>query len=122
MSFVINAFNHREWRCRGLAEYETNGFRIDPPTRSGHIESDGSRGDGRGQTEPSERRNDGRRFGNGRVIGPRREVEQVYSYTGTQWDVETSGYYYRHRIYHALLGRFVSRDPSATGDTRSLSA
>lgn len=22
MSFVINAFNHREWRCRGLAEYE----------------------------------------------------------------------------------------------------
>ena len=34
----------------------------------------------------------------------------MYSSTGTQWDLETSGCYYRHRVYHAGLGRFGSRD------------
>jgi RHS repeat-associated protein len=43
----------------------------------------------------------------------------VYSSTGTQWDLETSGYYYRHRMYHSLLGRFVSRDPVGYEDGMS---
>ena len=34
-----------------------------------------------------------------------------YTYTGRQWDRETGLYYYRHRMYHAQLGRFASRDP-----------
>ena len=65
----------------------------------GHGETEG------GKPEPSERRNDGRRFGNGRVIGPRREVEQVYSYTGTQWDLETAVCYYRHRVLSQPAGK-----------------
>ena len=38
----------------------TTVFRIDPPTRSGHIEGDGSQGDGRGQMRPSKLGNNGR--------------------------------------------------------------
>ena len=30
----------------------------------------------------------------------------AYTYTGRYWDAETGLYYYRHRMYHALLGRF----------------
>ena len=57
-----------------------------------HAETEGAK------PEPTERRNDARRFGNSRIIGPRSEVEQVYSYTGTQSNVETGLYYYRHRM------------------------
>ena len=90
---------------------QTNAFRIDPLTRSGDIESDRLCGDRRGQSvavRSSQRR---KAIGKQPVIGPTREVEQVYSSTGTQWDLETSGCYCRHRMYVALLGRFVSRDP-----------
>ncbi len=34
-----------------------------------------------------------------------------YTYTGRRLDGETGLMYYRHRMYHAKLGRFVSRDP-----------
>jgi RHS repeat-associated protein len=34
-----------------------------------------------------------------------------YTYTGRRLDGETGMYYYRHRIYHAGLGRFLTRDP-----------
>lgn len=34
-----------------------------------------------------------------------------YASTGQQLYVETGLYYYGHRIYHAQLGRFASRDP-----------
>ena len=34
-----------------------------------------------------------------------------YLYTGREYDAETGLYHYRHRYYHAELGRFVSRDP-----------
>ncbi len=34
-----------------------------------------------------------------------------YTYTGRRLDGETGLYYYRHRMYHAQLGRFCSRDP-----------
>lgn len=33
------------------------------------------------------------------------------TYTGRRLDPETGMYYYRHRIYHAELGRFLTRDP-----------
>ena len=36
----------------------------------------------------------------------------VYTYTGRQLDAETGLFHYRHRVYAAQLGRFVSRDPS----------
>lgn len=36
-----------------------------------------------------------------------------YLYTGRRFDDETGNYQYRHRYYHAQLGRFVSRDPIA---------
>ena len=35
----------------------------------------------------------------------------AYTYTGRQLDTETGLYYYRARLLHAQLGRFVSRDP-----------
>jgi RHS repeat-associated protein len=35
----------------------------------------------------------------------------AYTYTGRRLDGETGLYYYRHRVYHARLGRFGSRDP-----------
>ncbi|MDZ7618800.1 MAG: RHS repeat-associated core domain-containing protein, partial [Patescibacteria group bacterium] len=34
-----------------------------------------------------------------------------YTYTGRRLDEETGLMYYRNRMYHAELGRFVSRDP-----------
>jgi RHS repeat-associated protein len=34
-----------------------------------------------------------------------------YTYTGRRLDGETGLFYYRHRMYAALLGRFISRDP-----------
>ena len=34
-----------------------------------------------------------------------------YLYTGREYDAETGLYHYRHRYYHAELGRFLSRDP-----------
>ena len=41
----------------------------------------------------------------------------AYTYTGRQLDVETGLYYYRHRVYHAQLGRFGSRDPRKHAST-----
>ena len=35
----------------------------------------------------------------------------VYTYTGRQLDTETGLFYYRARMFHAQLGRFISRDP-----------
>ncbi len=34
-----------------------------------------------------------------------------YTDTGRRWDRESGLYYYRHRMLHSQLGRFVSRDP-----------
>jgi RHS repeat-associated protein len=39
------------------------------------------------------------------------DVLNTHTYTGRQLDSETGLYYYRARYYHALLGRFVARDP-----------
>ena len=41
-----------------------------------------------------------------------------YTYTGRRLDLETGLYYYRHRMYHSQLGRFVSRDPVGYSDPR----
>ena len=43
-----------------------------------------------------------------------------YTYTGRRLDGETGLYYYRHRMYHAQLGRFASRDPMLYVDTCNL--
>jgi RHS repeat-associated protein len=37
--------------------------------------------------------------------------EFSYTHKGRRFDPETELYYYRHRMYHAGLGRFASRDP-----------
>jgi RHS repeat-associated protein len=36
-----------------------------------------------------------------------------YTYTGREWDQDLSLYHYRARMYDAVAGRFVSRDPNA---------
>ena len=36
----------------------------------------------------------------------------VYTHAGRYLDAETGMYYYRHRMYHAQMGRFGSRDPA----------
>jgi RHS repeat-associated protein len=38
-------------------------------------------------------------------------VGNEFLYTGRRLDPETGLYYYRHRYYHAQMGRFVNRDP-----------
>jgi RHS repeat-associated protein len=45
-------------------------------------------------------------------------IKQPYTYTGREYDPETSLYYYRARYYDARSGRFISKDPIgfATGD------
>ena len=35
----------------------------------------------------------------------------AYTYTGREWDKETGLYYYRHRYYDPMEGRFISKDP-----------
>ena len=47
----------------------------------------------------------------GRIFASASSYANVYTYTGRQLDTETGLYYYRHRMYHAQLGRFCSRDP-----------
>ncbi|MFO0911688.1 MAG: RHS repeat-associated core domain-containing protein [Pirellulales bacterium] len=39
------------------------------------------------------------------------DVANAFTYTGRQFDNESGIYQYRHRYYHAQLGRFVARDP-----------
>ena len=39
------------------------------------------------------------------------DVGNEYLYTGRRLDPGTGIYHYRHRYYHAQLGRFVNRDP-----------
>ena len=45
-----------------------------------------------------------------------------YAYTGREWDDELGLYHYRARMYDALSGRFLSRDPIGYLDGPSLFA
>ncbi len=38
-------------------------------------------------------------------------IDNRYTYTGREWDSESSTYYYRARQYHPVLGRFGQADP-----------
>jgi len=38
-------------------------------------------------------------------------IQNVYLFTGREWDQETQLYYYRRRYYDPDIGRFLSRDP-----------
>jgi RHS repeat-associated protein len=40
-----------------------------------------------------------------------RNINNEFLYTGRRLDPETGLYQYRHRYYHAQLGRFLTRDP-----------
>ena len=39
------------------------------------------------------------------------EFDNVYTYTGREWDRELGLYYYRARYYDPMEGHFVTRDP-----------
>jgi RHS repeat-associated protein len=41
--------------------------------------------------------------------------DNIYTYTGREYDKETGLYYYRARYYDAMEGRFISKDPIAIG-------
>ena len=45
-----------------------------------------------------------------------------YTYTGREWDETLSLYHYRARMYDAISGRFLGRDPIGYWDDRSLYA
>ena len=46
-----------------------------------------------------------------------------YTFTGRRLEGETGLYYFRHRMYHSQMGRFVSRDPLGySGSKRNLAA
>ncbi|MCK5450127.1 MAG: hypothetical protein KAI70_00010, partial [Candidatus Omnitrophica bacterium] len=47
-------------------------------------------------------------FGNFRT--PQVHMEQLYAYTGREYDTETGLYYYRARYYDPSVGRFMSKD------------
>jgi RHS repeat-associated protein len=40
------------------------------------------------------------------------ETAAGFAFTGREWDPETDLYFYRNRYYSALLGRFISEDPT----------
>ena len=48
-------------------------------------------------------------FGN--IVQQSGNVENVYTYTGREWDTEAGLYYYRARYYDPTLGRFINGDP-----------
>ncbi|WP_197455952.1 RHS repeat protein [Stieleria neptunia] len=43
-----------------------------------------------------------------------------YTYTGREWDKELGLFHYRARMYDAISGRFLSRDPIGYSDSASL--
>ena len=45
-----------------------------------------------------------------------------YGFSGRRYDVETGLWYYRNRMYHAALGRFLQRDPAGYVDGMHLYA
>jgi RHS repeat-associated protein len=47
-------------------------------------------------------------------------ISNRYTYTGREWDEGLSLYHYRARMYDAVGGRFVSRDPLGYVDGKSL--
>jgi RHS repeat-associated protein len=44
---------------------------------------------------------------------PHSEVNNIYLFTGRQFDEERGLYFYRARYYHPALGRFLQRDPAS---------
>ena len=47
----------------------------------------------------------------GKIVQQTGSVENVYTYTGREWDAEAGLYYYRARYYDPTLGRFINGDP-----------
>ena len=47
----------------------------------------------------------------GNIVQQSGNVENVYTYTGREWDTEAGLYYYRARYYDPTLGRFINGDP-----------
>jgi len=57
-------------------------------------------------------------FGNFKRQG--NKVKNSFTYTGREFDPETSLYYYRARYYDARIGRFLQRDPVGYVDSQNL--
>ncbi|MBI3661256.1 hypothetical protein HY230_12400 [Candidatus Acetothermia bacterium] len=47
----------------------------------------------------------------GRLVGESGALQQLYTYTGREFDQESGHYYYRARYYDPIVGRFLSEDP-----------
>jgi RHS repeat-associated protein len=47
-------------------------------------------------------------------------ISNHYTYTGREWDEGLSLYHYRARMYDAMGGRFIARDPIGFTDSKSL--
>ena len=47
----------------------------------------------------------------GTISGETGSLENIYTYTGREYDPETGLYYYRARYYDSTLGRFLQKDP-----------
>ena len=48
---------------------------------------------------------------NGAIISIENGIVNPFSYTGREFDIEASLYYYRARYYDSNMGRFISEDP-----------
>jgi RHS repeat-associated protein len=47
----------------------------------------------------------------GKIVQQTGSVENVYTYTGREWDAEAGLYFYRARYYDPTIGRFINGDP-----------
>ena len=56
----------------------------------------------------------------GNIVDQTGTIEQPYTYTGREFDVESGLYYYRARTYDSASGRFLQQDPVGIEEGRNM--